>query len=104
VAAYARAGQILCTERVAHAVTLPGVEYHALGPLRFRNIADEVRIFEIIARAQPPGVVAIDPVCRMHVRPDVAPARLPFGEMTYYFCSFECARLFAERPDVYRTS
>ena len=103
VAAYARAGQILCTERIAQTATLPGVEYHALGAMRFRNVADEIRIFEVVDRPQRPSVAAIDPVCRMNVLPGVAPAQLPFGGVTYYFCSFDCARLFAERPEAYRT-
>ncbi|NIQ39597.1 MAG: YHS domain-containing protein [Proteobacteria bacterium] len=37
----------------------------------------------------------------MQVAPDKAPARLPFENKTYYFCSFDCAKAFAENPDRY---
>ncbi|MFB6345848.1 MAG: YHS domain-containing protein [bacterium] len=37
----------------------------------------------------------------MQLNPDRAPARLPYGDRTYYFCSFECAQMFAENPDRY---
>lgn len=30
-----------------------------------------------------------------------AQAALPFGDSTYYFCSFDCARTFAQRPNDY---
>jgi class 3 adenylate cyclase len=92
VAAHARGNQILCTEQV---------EYRALGPTRFKNITDPVEIFEVIARRQKVESNLIDPVCRMQVRHDTAPARLPFGEKTYYFCSFDCAKKFVNNPKIY---
>jgi class 3 adenylate cyclase len=102
VAAHARGNQILCTEQV---VTMAGdmddVEYRALGPTRFKNITDPVEIFEVIARRQKVESNLIDPVCRMQVRHDTAPARLPFGEKTYYFCSFDCAKKFVNNPKIY---
>ncbi len=101
VAAHARGGQVLCTGRIAGLVTLPGVEYRAIGPARFRNVTGDVPLFEIVRTAEPPSVRHIDPVCRMQVDPESAPARLPFGGATYHFCSFECARRFAERPEDY---
>lgn len=102
VAAHARGGQILCTERVkALASDLEGIEYQALGAIRFKNVTDPVAVFEVVAGRASREVTTIDPVCRMQVRPNSAPARLPFGGTTYYFCSFECARAFAERPDRY---
>jgi adenylate cyclase len=102
VAAHARAGQILCTERIATlASDLPDVEYQTLGFVRFKNIVDPLAIFEIVVARQSSERSVIDPVCRMQVRPETAPARLPFGGRTYHFCSFECARVFAEHPDNY---
>jgi class 3 adenylate cyclase/YHS domain-containing protein len=105
VAAHARAGQILCTEPVTTlAIDLDDIGYQSLGAVRFKNIVDPVRIFEVIAGRQSSESTVIDPVCRMQVRPDAAPARLPYGGTTYYFCSFDCARAFAERPEHYVTS
>lgn len=102
VAAHARAGQILCTEPVASAAgAVGGAEYRPLGPARFKNIVGPVMLFEVVAAPLLAATTAIDPVCRMQVDPETAPARLPFGGRTYWFCSFECARRFAERPQEY---
>jgi adenylate cyclase len=102
VAAHARGNQILCTEQVVTmASDLKDVEYRALGPTRFKNITDPVEIFEVMARRQKVESNLIDPVCRMQVRHDTAPARLPFGSKTYYFCSFDCAKKFVNNPEIY---
>jgi adenylate cyclase len=100
VAAHARGGQILCTEPVAIAAReVPGLSVHLVGSTRFRNVATPVQIFEVeIARGSRADVL-IDPVCRMQVQAETAPARLPFAGRTFYFCSLECARSFAENPE-----
>lgn len=102
VAAHARGNQILCTEQV---VTLAGdlkdVEYRALGPTRFKNIADPVEVFEIVSGHERAEAKFIDPVCRMQVREDLALARLPFGGKMYYFCSFDCVKMFVNNPERY---
>ncbi len=102
VAAYARGDQILCTEQVTtKASDLDGVTYRALGLTPFKNIPDPVAIFEVVAGRQRVETDLIDPVCRMQIRQDTASARLPFGGKTYYFCSFDCAKMFANRPELY---
>lgn len=102
VASYAAASQILCTETVARqAEGLEEIQCREVGPVRFRNIVEPVRIFEVIAGPGCSQTTVVDPVCRMHVTPETAPGRLAFGEMTYYFCSIGCARAFAERPHLY---
>ncbi len=102
VATHARGGQILCTEEVRKlAPALDGIVYEALGAVAFKNILDPVSLFEIISERQGAEVGVLDPVCRMQVRPETAPARLPFAGTTYHFCSFECAKAFAERPEAY---
>jgi adenylate cyclase len=102
VASHARAGQILCTAPVTTlAAALDKVEYQPLGEVRFKNIVDPVLVFEIVVGRRSTEAVVIDPVCRMQVRTEAAPARLPFDGQTYYFCSFDCARAFAERPERY---
>jgi len=102
VAAHAAAGQILCTEPVVRrAERLPEIEYRKIGPVRFRNIADPVRVFEVMTGRQCGERTVVDPVCRMQVTPETAPARLPYGEATYFFCSFSCAQAFAQRPNSY---
>ena len=104
VAAHARAGQILCTHRItALAIGCDDVTYQPLGLVRFKNIVDPVSVFEVVVGGQSSEAKVIDPVCRMQLQPDTAPARLPLGGRTYHFCSFECARAFADRPDHYVT-
>ncbi len=105
VAAHARASQILCTAQVTMLATdLSGVAYRSLGLVRFKNVLDPVTAFEVIAGRESRESAMIDPVCRMQVWPDTAPARLPFDGNTYHFCSLECAKAFAERPDHYVSS
>lgn len=102
VATHASEGQILCTDRVAtQAASVDGVEYRALGQVRFKNIVEPVALFEIFIARQSRETIVLDPVCRMQVKPDSAPARLPYGGSVYHFCSVECARAFAARPDDY---
>ena len=100
VAAHARGGQILCTARVATAaVQLPDVRCMPLGAVRFKNVFELVELFEVASTTASTAV--LDPVCRMHLDAVAAPARLPFNETTYYFCSFGCAEAFARNPRVY---
>lgn len=102
VASHAAAGQILCTEAVAtQAEGLGDIECREVGLVRFRNIVEPVRVFEVIAGPGCGQRTVVDPVCRMHVTPDAAPARQQLGDTTFYFCSIGCARAFAERPHVY---
>ncbi|MBI1800975.1 MAG: YHS domain-containing protein [Chloroflexi bacterium] len=37
----------------------------------------------------------------MRLDPECAPARLPYGDRIYHFCSFNCAQKFAQGPDTY---
>jgi class 3 adenylate cyclase/YHS domain-containing protein len=102
VAAYARGMQILCTERVAFVTQeLDAVACRQVGLVHFKNIVAPVSVFEILTEHADSESPVIDPVCRMQVRPETAPARLPFGGQSYSFCSFECAKMFAECPDSY---
>jgi adenylate cyclase len=101
VAAHARAGQILCTESVCPAAGgRVDVALESLGPVKFKNVADPVAVFEVVASAGAPAA-AIDPVCRMRVDPATAPARLPYRGRAFYFCSLDCARAFAAHPQAY---
>ena len=37
----------------------------------------------------------------MQIRKVTAPAKIPYGGRTHYFCSFDCAKAFVDRPDRY---
>ena len=74
VTAHARAGQLLCTAPIATAARgREGVELRALGPVRFKNVAGPVEVFEVVALGEAVVPAAIDPVCRMQVDPEGAP-------------------------------
>jgi adenylate cyclase len=99
VTAHARGGQILCTAHVASAVRdMPDMCCVSVGAVRFKNVAEPVELFEVASTIQS---LTVDPVCHMHVDAATAPARLPFNDATYYFCSFQCAETFARQPLAY---
>ena len=100
LAAHARSGQVLCTARVVSAIAgVPDVRCVSLGAVRFKNVAEPLALFEVASTMN--SSAAVDPVCRMHVDAATAPARLPFDDTTYVFCSFACAEAFARHPRAY---
>jgi class 3 adenylate cyclase len=101
VAAHARADQILCTDSVIEVLRkMTTVKYRALGKVFFKNVIDPIALFEI-ANDRHDNKTVTDLVCRMRVKPDTAPSRIPYNGQIYYFCSFECAKAFVSRPDQY---
>lgn len=101
MAAHARADQILCTNSVIEKLRkMTRVKFRALGKVFFKNIVDPIALFEINDDHHDSETVT-DLVCRMRVRPQTAPARIPYEGRTYFFCSFECAKDFVSRPDQY---
>jgi adenylate cyclase len=100
VAAEARRGQVLATRAIADAAVDSGIEVTKLGDFDLRGIPRPVTIFELDVRATESDRVE-DPVCRMDVERERAPARLRYNHVDYYFCSLECAGEFAGAPDRY---
>ena len=47
------------------------------------------------------AAMVIDPVCKMEVDPDSAPARSEYKGETYYFCAAGCKHTFDESPEKY---
>ena len=99
LAAHAGSGQIMCSDTVAAVCKTRGIACRPLGPIRFKNLTVPIAVFEILAPAV--DALAVDPVCRMHVSTTAPPARLPWSDRDYLFCSFECARTFAAAPGRY---
>ena len=99
---HAHVGQLLTTIDVADLVVGgDDATVTALDPTRLKNVGDPVEIFSVEDDFRRPRSQVLDPVCRMFVDADDAPARLPWGERIWLFCSFECARKFSEEPDRY---
>ena len=100
VASHARGCQILCTKAVAEMVgEMKDIEFRAIGEVSFKNIFEPVTLFEIITDCRKLEMNVLDPVCRMLVSPESAPAHLKFKSNKYYFCSFECAQKFTSQPN-----
>ena len=89
VSAYARAGELLCTAPIVRAIDLPGIDCRPLGPVRFRNIADAVDVFEIVESAALTGGLRSTPSAACSSIPSRHRRRLPFAGVTYHFCSLE---------------
>jgi adenylate cyclase len=105
VASHARAGQILCTDTVMDLITEKDkIIYRELGNVNFKNLAASISIFEIEPAHHNIEAKITDPVCRMLVKPDTASGRLHFNGQNYFFCSFECAKSFANHPANYLKS
>jgi YHS domain-containing protein len=45
--------------------------------------------------------MAIDPVCKMNVDPENAPAKAEYEGETYYFCAPGCKAAFERNPEKY---
>lgn len=97
LASVARPGVVLGTRPLADAAALAGIGVRELGPLRLRNVTDRVVAFELELGADQTGA-HVDPVCRMRVRPPTGTRFEVEGEQ-WWFCSTDCAELFAARPD-----
>jgi class 3 adenylate cyclase/YHS domain-containing protein len=117
VSGTAAGGEALVSEDTAAAAGAPGggnlgpVDGHSNVVLRprgrrqLRNVLEPVELFEVsceFSRFSEP--LAVDPVCRMAVDPDHEAGRLAYEGIEYHFCSLECARTFAGRPDRYASS
>jgi len=45
--------------------------------------------------------MTVDPVCKMQVDPQKAPAKSDYKDQTYYFCAPGCKREFDKNPEKY---
>ncbi len=99
VAALAAGGRVLATARVAAAARAEGILVEPLGLVAVKNIRERIEIFSLAIGAA--SGTAIDPVCRMRVRPGAAAGHLRFGERDFWFCSLRCAAEFATNPEAH---
>jgi class 3 adenylate cyclase/YHS domain-containing protein len=104
IAGTAQGGQILCSRSFKISVKETETNFHFLGEKRFKNILKPVAIYEIEPNIDSEENWYTDPVCRMHITENNAPAKLPFHNKTFYFCSFECAKNFISHPELYTES
>lgn len=102
LAAHAIGDQILCTEPIARAIDPSfGLEPRLIGQQQFKNVIHPVLLFELVPAHDRRVASLTDPVCRMQVAIDAAAETIVHQGRLYRFCSLDCARLFAETPDLY---
>lgn len=102
VAGVARAGEIVCTERVASVAVETGLAAaRPMGTVRLKNVPAPVTLYELNVGTTVTELRHIDPVCRMQVVPDEAPAQTRHDGATLYFCSLGCAEKFKEAPEAH---
>ena len=102
VASRAGTGQALATAAVADAARVAGIDIVALGPHSLRNILAPVELWALDLCATHLDL-SIDPVCRMRLSCQAGVARVRYGGIEHWLCSFECLRTFAANPDLYVT-
>lgn len=101
VAAQARGGQFLVTDRVALAARDAGFPTRLIGAFELRNVPRPVEVYEVYTADD--GDTAIDPVCQMRVPTGGAEAiTLDWAEGRYHFCGLPCVAVFAANPRPFR--
>lgn len=99
VAALAPGGRVFATAAVAAVARSEGISTEALGLVALKNIREQIELFSLALGADSGS--AIDPVCRMRVRPDAAAGHLRFGDRDFWFCSLRCVAEFAANPQAH---
>lgn len=96
LAARASGGQVLGTGPVAAAARDLGLESQDLGDMVLKNVSESTRV-HAIRLGTPLTMESIDPICRMRVRHHDAAGFLRHQGVEHWFCSAECAAIFAAR-------
>jgi adenylate cyclase len=100
--AHAHVGQLLTTKVVANKLDVHGVfSTTSLGPTWLKNVRAPIELYSIADHTSPPTTQVLDPVCRMFIDADRAPAKLPWSGRSWHFCSFDCAATFMASPGKY---
>jgi class 3 adenylate cyclase/YHS domain-containing protein len=103
--AHAHVGQVLTTEPVATSLRADATMVTtALGPTWLKNVSSPVELYWIADHTSPPTTQVLDPLCRMFVDADRAPAKLPWAGHSWHFCSYDCAATFMAGPGKYTSA
>ena len=99
ISSYSRGGQILCSKNVVDELNgKEGFNFLKLGDVRFKNVSKLTEIFEVITKSRL-RKLSIDPVCKMQIDVENPPAKIPYKDSMYYFCSFKCSKIFVNQPE-----
>jgi class 3 adenylate cyclase len=98
----AQTGQLIATAPIVGAIVDEDrVTVQSLGLVRLKNVGEAIEVFAIDDVDHEPDAQVLDPVCRMFIDADEAPARLPWEGRTWMFCSWDCASKFMGAPARY---
>jgi adenylate cyclase len=90
-------GQILCSSDLVEKVNTEKHSCKCLGKFSFRNVRNEISVYEIITDTQ--LLHFIDPVCRMQIDPTQTKNIYHYKNSEYHFCSNQCLALFKSNPE-----
>ena len=102
IGSYAEGCQVLCTREVIDGID-PGAEiiYQTIGKVKFKNVRDQVQLYNIPTGCAQGSPVIIDPVCRMIVDSNQIMTMVVHEGERYFFCSRGCADQFSAHPESY---
>ncbi len=101
IADLAAGGEVLASEAARNAAgTLDSTRFVDRGPVRLRNLAEEVRIFEVECLDEA-AALFIDPVCHIGLDPANSSVTAEYRGIEYAFCSKACRERFVASPDLY---
>ena len=102
VAGYARNSEILATEAAIEMIeSVRRSSCRPIGKVYLNSVDKRIYLFSICEMATADGQSVIDPVCQMPVKEHTALIKLHYRNCNFFFCSLECARTFAARPERY---
>ncbi len=103
IGSHAEGCQVLCTREVIDGLD-PRAEipYQTIGKVKFKNVREEVQLYNIPTGCAQGRPILIDPVCRMIVDSNQIMTMVVHNGERYFFCSKKCADRFSENPEYYR--
>lgn len=93
----AEKGQILCSSHLIEKIQTEKHPYKHLGRFSFKNVMDEVSVYELITEMQLRHF--IDPVCHMQIDPARTEYSYQYRSNEYHFCSARCQYIFQGKPE-----
>jgi adenylate cyclase len=95
----AESGKILCSSAFVNSVADKNLfQFISIGPVRFKNIIQEIEIFEMVVEMTSAVKFHTDPVCHMVLQPGKDNHAITFEGTEYHFCSVHCREVFLASP------
>ena len=103
IGSYAEGCQVLCTREVIDGLDSEAeIPYQTIGKVKFKNVREQVQLYNIPTGCAQGRPIIIDPVCRMIVDSNQIMTMVVHNGDRYFFCSKNCADLFSKNPEYYQ--